>query len=99
MLIWESSDPNYTRWSCSQQSLLSAGGRLQLHLVSSYKVFGISLVKVSGERKDGRLSFKVQFKNRSIDFIPCNSVLFIIEEYQLFKKKRRVCGGGGRDIV
>ena len=26
-----------TKWSCSQQSLLSAGGRLQLHLVAGIR--------------------------------------------------------------
>ena len=32
-----------TRWDCSQQSLLSAGGRLQLYLVAGIRVAQISI--------------------------------------------------------
>ena len=33
-----------TRWSCSQQALLSAGGRLQLHLVAGIRGAQISTI-------------------------------------------------------
>ena len=35
-----------TRWSCSQQSLLSVGGRLQLRLVAVIRGAQISITKV-----------------------------------------------------
>ena len=34
-----------TMWSCSQRSLLSAGGRLQLHLVAGIRGAQISITK------------------------------------------------------
>ena len=45
MLIWAPLIPA-TRWSCSQQSLLSVGGRLQLHLVAGIRGAQISITQV-----------------------------------------------------
>ena len=44
MLIWAPLI-TFTRWSCSQQSLLSAGGLLQLHLVAGIRGSQISITK------------------------------------------------------
>ena len=42
VLIWAPLIPA-TRWSCSQQSLLSTGGQLQLHLVAGIRGTQISI--------------------------------------------------------